>query len=432
MNQSARSKSLPIGLIVLLLVSLSFWLLWSSLRGAEVVDPNALGYEALQPERVQIERLFRDLGPITRLKISPSGDLLLAGILTGDVLAFTRVADQWVRQAEPLLTLETAFPGFPPDENGLSGIAFGVDFATSGDVFFTYASKGEEITNHVARATLESRDGQFVATDLTDIFSANVPTNSSHQIQAIEGVMIDNEPHVVFLIGEGFQAQRALDVTLEAGKLMLMRRDGSDPAGLRPYPGQSKIQAIGIRNAPDLAINPFDSVGRLAIVDTGPDSFDRFIYGKFLASDGGIVRPVDLGWDGTPESLALDRDDPNVTGKPNTILYRWNPTQTATNIVFHPGKGLIPASTSETASVLVSLFGRTGETGADKPGREILLGRLTIATEPAITWEPFIRRSKTGVDQVGHPLALERDPRTNDLYFADIIEGAIYHARIKE
>ncbi len=427
-----RSTRRLLMVIILLAVFVAGAMVLRSYFAARRSSADQLSYQAAAPDKVALERIATDLGPITRLKISPDGKLLLVGILTGEVYAFQRQESDWVRQTQPVVKIATAFPGFPPEENGLTGIAFGSDYAVSGDVFFTYAFQGDTIKNRVARATIRRVQDEFIVSDLVDIFEANSGGGSSHQIQGIESLLIDGQSYVLFLIGEGFKAERARNMALEAGKLMLMRRDGSDPQGDRPYPEEPKIQAIGIRNAPDLASNPFDPAGRLAIVDTGPDSYDRFIYGKFVAAKEEALQPIDLGWDGTTESLRADRPDGNVDGNPNMVLERWNPTHTATNIVFHPGKGVIPASTSERTSVLVSFFGRTGETGAGKPGREILLGEIRTGGQPQLTWKPLIGRSKTGLDTVGHPIALERDPVTNDLLFADIIEGAIYRAIIKD
>jgi len=402
-------------------------------------DPNELPYVAVDEDVAEVTRIATGLGPISRIQFSPAGDFMLVGVLTGEIYAFQRTSpvDQpasWIMQSEPILTIKTAFPGFPPEENGLTGIAFAADYAESFQVFFTYTyqAAADDYRNRVARAQVTFASDQVIASPAVDIYELKTPAAPSHQIQGIVGVMVEGVSHALFTVGEGFEADRALNVAEEAGKLMLVAFDGSDPRGTRPYPDQPKIQAIGLRNPPDLAINFFDPLERLAILDTGPDKNDRFIYGDFL-SDGEPVQGLNLGWDGTTDSLAALRLDENTIGTPDLVLHKWDPTHTATNIVFHPGKGGVPTSTAAQATVLTSLFGRTNETGKDKPGREIWLGALAYdQTQPQISWNPFVVRSAKGINEPGHPLGLAVDPVTYDVVFGDILEGALYWVTIKE
>lgn len=430
MASQKRIYGLGAAIVILVLVLIG-WNAWQR-------STSSLPY-TIDEKIGSISRLADDLGPVTQIKFSPDGSYFLVALLTGEVYGFVQTTidgqTTWVKQAEPVLTITTAFPGFPPEENGLIGLAFAADYETSREIFFTYAFRAgeDDIRNRVARTEIILASDLLVADGLTDIYELKTPGNASHQIEGAVGILVENISHVMFGVGEGFEADRALDVAKEAGKLMLIRRDGSDPAGPRPYPTNPKIQAIGFRNPPDLAINQFDPEQRLAIVDTGPDTNDRFIYAKFIdLIQGKAVTGLDLGWDGTSTSLAESRPDQNSVNLPNSVLYRWEPAHTATNIVFHPGKGQIPTSTKDQATVFASLFGRTGETGRGKPGREIWLGTLTTGTEPAVSWQLFITRSKKGVGEVGHPLGLAIDPNTDDIVFGDIMEGSIYWVHINE
>lgn len=425
-------KHFVLAAIALLIVGFFVW-------RATRPDPNELPYEVVDERVASIQRIADDLGPVSRIQFSPAGDFMLVGLLTGEVYAFTRSSavdepPSWVQQPTPVLTIPTGFPGFPPEENGLTGIAFAADYSESFHVFFTYTFRvGEDdYRNRIARAQVALASDQVIAEPAVDIYELATPAGSSHQIQGVVGVMVENVSHALFTVGEGFDADRALNVAEEAGKLMLVAFDGSDPRGARPYPDQPKIQAIGLRNPPDLAINTADPLERLAIVDTGPDKNDRFLYGDFLGN-GEPAQGLNLGWDGTTDSLAKLRLDVNTIGTPDVVLYTWDPSHTATNIVFHPGKGLVPASTDTQATVFASLFGRTNEVGAGKPGREIWLGTLVYdQTQPQISWDPFVVRSSRGVDEQGHPLGLAIDPVTQDMVFGDILEGALYWVTINE
>lgn len=433
-------------LMIAVVMAAAYFLRPSRSRAPEnTALPTQAAYVGTQPDQVDVTAIAKEPGTVTRIKFTPDGQFMLVGTLTGDIFVYRRSGETWTKQAEPLVSVATAFPGFPPEENGLTGLAFGADYAdaTGGDLFITYAYLAGEndIKNRVARLAVTPQAGKLVGSNLVDIFEANASGGSSHQIQGIVGIMVEGQPHALFLIGEGFVHQRAQDLSQEAGKLMLIGRDGANPLGPRPYTSQPKLQAIGIRNAPDLAINSFDPLKRLAIVDTGPDQYDRFLYGKFIdLVNGTRVDGIDLGWNGTVDSLLASRFDPNISGSPDPTLYRWDPTQTATNIVFHPGKGVIPKSTEEQASVLVSLFGRTGEMGPEVPGRAIWLATLTLGNAPKLgAWQPLVVRSETGVNEFGHPLGLERDPVTNDLVFSNLQltteespESVVYWVSIKD
>ena len=75
---------------------------------------DVLPYAPVDPTQATVRRLAADLGPVTRIVFDRDGNLMLVGLLMGDVLAFTRDGDTWHRQAEPVLPIMTAFPGFPP------------------------------------------------------------------------------------------------------------------------------------------------------------------------------------------------------------------------------------------------------------------------------------------------------------------------------
>jgi len=386
---------------------------------------NPLPYKLANKDMGKISTLKEELFGVTRIKFSPSGDVMLVGTLTGEIYLFDRANDgSLIMRPEPIHKIQTGFPGFPPEENGLTGMAFASDFNETGEIFFAYTFKEEDnlYLNRVAKGKLIESHGNYTITNFTDIFTANTPSEFSHQIQGIVGFDINGVSHAMFLVGEGFQAERSLDLTKESGKLMLIRSDGSDPLGPRPFPNYPKIQARGLRNPPDLAINVLDPLRRQAIVDTGPDINDRFIYANFIDLVNSSYLPeVNLIWDGTDESLNSESSE---------VRYTWSPTHTPTNIVFHPGKGLIPLSTETNTTVLVSLFGRTGLVGSQVPGREIWLGSLPLLTDDKPSWEPFIVRTTSGIGSEGHPIGLIMDPTNMNLVFADIMTGTIYLVEI--
>jgi hypothetical protein len=368
------------------------------------------------------------ISQVSHIKITPDGRYMLVATLPGVVWIYHAVDGVFRRQQEPFFTLATSQPGFPPEEAGLTGLAFGADFESSGDIFLTYsfAFEKKSFRNRVTRVTFTKRGKKVIGTQALQIFEANTPGTGSHQIQGGVGVMVEGKPHFLFPIGEGFVADRALDPSKEAGKIMLIARDGGTPAGARPFPESPKVQAIGIRNAPAMAQHPI--TGKIAIGDTGPSNFDRFLYGTMFDSDGKIHPKTSFHWDGTEGSLQLGALDSFDTNK-EMVLHRWTPTETPVNIVFYDSKKL-PALEKNAHYVLVDLFGRTGEK-INKPGKSIMLGKLFDGKINSLQLMPFIERAPEGEGKFGHPLGLAVNKQTGDIYFGDIMEGTIYKVTLQ-
>lgn len=343
-----------------------------------------------------------DVVQITNIEITPDGKYMLVGTLPGTVWIYHRVDGIFRRQKEPFFNVKTAQPGWPPQEAGLTGIALGADFETSSDVFlfYSFAKEKRSFRNRVVRVRFTNVFGRVKGFFPRQIFEANTPGTGSHQIQDGVGVMVSGKPHVLFTVGEGFVAERALKPDEEAGKLMLLSREG-----------EAKVQGLGIRNAPGIARSPN---GMVLVADTGPNNYDRLLYGKFFDENGDNSKLLSFNWDGTEESLIKEALDPYNNNK-NALLYSWSPTETAVSLAF-----------LDDEHVYVVLFGRTGEPG-NEPGKEIILGTIH---ENGITFTPFLARKPDVADKLGHPIGIALDPQTKDIYFGDIIEGRLYKARI--
>jgi hypothetical protein len=353
---------------------------------------------------------------------------MFVATLPGTVWIYHKVDGVFVRQTQPFFTIATSQPGWPPQEAGLTGLVLAADFEKSGDVFllYSYAKEKRSFRNRVVRVTVQERFGRVFGVDPVEIFEANAPGTGSHQIQDGVGVMVQSMPSLLFSIGEGFVAERALDPKQEAGKLMLMDRDGKAVLGTRPYTDAPLVQAIGLRNPPAIARNA--QTGDIMIGDTGPNNNDRLLYGKVFDEQGNNDKQLSFLWDGTEESLAKPILNPYDSNH-NSNLYRFSPTQTAVSVAFINSEKLPPLGQKQ-QYVLITLFGRTGEPGND-PGKRIELGRISHGVNgDTITLSPFIGRIPQVAEKLGHPIGLALDPQTNDMYFADIIEGRIYKAQI--
>lgn len=401
-------------------------------QGSEIAE--LLNYEVVSPFTYKISLFDQNVGQITRIRITPDGNTMFAATLAENIHVYRKVNGKFVKQDKPFFSLATNLPGFPPEESGLSGLVLGADFEASGDVFLLYAANiGSEekprLKNHITRIRVVERTDGLFGEDPVLIWEGETDSAPSHQIQGGVGVMIQNIPHLIVNVGDAVRGDLSHDLSKDIGKVLLMQRNGEDPVpvGERPFPASPKVQAVGLRNAFDIAINPFDPLRRFAIGDTGTDRFDRFIYGALINFKGNTAG-ADLQWDGTNASLEKAVPDANVSGTPDMILHRWDPTETVTDIVFlEGGRGNLPKSNADTSSVLVSIFGKTGST-EKTPGKEIMLGRLLTGNAPQLELFPFIRRSEAGRGSVGHPLGLAVDPVSGTVYFGDILEGNMYQA----
>ncbi len=392
-----------------------------------------VSYEPIEKDKYEVSIFASNIPSLSSIIISPDDEYMLASSLNGNITAFVKQEDLFIRQALPFFTLNevtSTAPGFP-EEYGLTGITFAADFEESKTIFLFYSEKdeSEKFSNKVAKLTLKDTEGIIVGEEFKVIFEANTEGNVSHQIQKGVGIMLGGKSHVLFSIGEGFQPEQALDKNLESGKLILIAADGDDLSEERPFSDLPNLQAIGIRNVPGLAIDTFDSKRRVIVLDTGPDRFDRFIYSNLFTFDDKPAE-INFNWDGTLASLEKALPDPNFSGVNDMVLHRWDPTITATNIEVHKGKNAIPVSDANSTSILLSYFGLTGDTSVNR-GKQIVLGVLKRdATQPSLTLTPIIQRTAEAQTLVGNPLGLAIEG-TGDFYFGDIIEGRIYKVKIK-
>lgn len=428
-----------IALLIIILIGGGFWV-WQKnkqrieIKEAEPTVFEGLGYMAVNSDRVEVSAIIQNLTAPSRLKITPDGDFLLVAQVTGEVLAFARTNNSWEQQPQSVVRVETAVKGFPPQEAGLTGLVFSSDYQNNHKLFLLYAFQeaAKKFQNRISVTTLSVTDGKLIGTDPTQIYQANVEGSEAHQIGDGIGVMVRDKPHLLVSIGEGFKPERAQNPKLESGKILLMQDDGSNPLGERPYPTNPKVQAIGVRNAYVLAANPFDKTNRMFIADTAPSKFDRLIYTDLFDSNGRANQPLNFGWAGSEDKLADPIPDPNNRSVTDMVIQRLPETRTFTGVVVHPGKGAVPKSDNQQQSVLVTLFGYTGFP-QNQPGKEIQLGRLTNLTgQPSISFAPFIRRNPAAEGHIGNPIGLEIDSKTGDILFADIIEGRVYRAALKE
>ncbi len=369
-----------------------------------------VSYEALDSNKYQVTLLSDKLVSPTRIRITPDAKRLLVSQLTGEIMAFERTETGWSNTPYLVTHVDTKFPGFPPDEAGLTGMILSKNFEKNGKLFllYTYKEKSGTIQNRISVTIIKEKNGKLKGSRPKLIYQANVSGAGSHQITDGVSLDINNKPHLMFAIGEGFDGKKAQEPNLEGGKIVLIQEDGSNPLGKRPFENP-KIEAMGIRNAYVMTTNPNDQ-NKFLIGDTGPDKYDRLIYTNF----DGSTR-LNFNWNGDQEKLREAIPDPRNPKIRDMVIYRLPQTMTFTGLKFLPDN-----------RVLAVVFGRTGS-AENSPGKEIWLGKMSnLSGQPKISFETIIKRVKGADGKLGNPLGLEIDPETHDFFFCDILESRVY------
>lgn len=376
----------------------------------------------------------------SRLRFSPDGELLLVASLRG-------VVELYVRDGERLQLAESTLHDLGDlgveDEAGLTSVFFGADFDLDSeeiarrDVFSSYQKRVDgRFRNIVRRVTLERADGGIIATDPVDIVTFSGDASQAHQIQDGVGLMVEGEPHILVAIGDGLDWRDARDPSNPNGTLQLLRRDGREPIGPAPWPEAPSTRAIGLRNAYGFVRLPAEVDARRAIVafENGSSENDRaWLVRPFPSS--GVPEQLDLGWRGSDsDSSWLGFRDPHsrsALGEARRAVFMtWSPPISPTSVAVHPGSDVIPETRRGQASVVVATFGKSGDSSLG-PGKTIELVTVTNLEGAAIDADrtTVVERAPSGDGEFRHPVALDVDPRTGDIYFADIISGELSRVR---
>jgi hypothetical protein len=365
-----------------------------------------LPYEVSGEFGFRVVPFAENLGSVTRLEITDDGEYMFVSSLSGEIFIFEKVDGRFDREPRLFYEVDTGVDAFPEGrEAGLTGIIPAADFSESRELFLLYSDGLEGgLFNTVQRVRVAlDDDGLPYAADRKIIYRGGHPTIEAHQIQGGSSLMLGGHSYIMFAIGDAGRPEDVRNGSLDMGKLVLMDRDGG-----------YEFLGSGIRNSFDTALTDMGGETFVALGDTGPSENDRFIL--FPLPE----QTIDFNWDGTSASL---EKPVIVSAADDRVLLRLSPSRTITDILFYEGNGEgIPNYDSSEKYVFMSLFGRTGSTDNDF-GRRILFGRISGGS---LTTEDFIVRSKHGEGKLGHPLGLDIDPVTGDIFFGDIIEGKIF------
>lgn len=343
------------------------------------------------------------LSGVTRIKLTPDEWSMFVTTLDGKIWALKNLdingtdnGGKYVLQEKPIYQVNTGFE--VGEENGMTGLAVSYDFNLDHYIFVSYAKKvGSQGKNFIDRLKVNDDDGVWKVIETKNIFVGNTPVLGAHQIQGMITLPIEDKLHVMFGIGEGFHPEYAGDPEREAGKILLVQADGSNPLGQRPFVGYPRVQAMGLRNPYDLARD--EERGIFYITDNGPDVNDRVIQAPLLSGER-----FDFGWNGEGGSmLAVKRD--NVVDE-KLLAYTWKVTVAPTDVVVDSlGRFYVNVYATErhdSEEVLMGEWGRNGK-----------LRMQTIAVK------------KEG-EPDSHLLGLAISGQTGNIWFGDPVDGVIY------
>lgn len=292
------------------------------------------------------------------------------------------------------------FPG--SGEQGVAGVT--IDPA-SGDVFATmlYSSDpADDTAPHYPKVVrFQSADGGISAsTQITILNMVGESQGQSHQISNIS-VGPDNKLYVH--MGDGFDANTALNLNSFRGKILRLNLDGSAPPDNPFYTGGGSapdyIYAYGVRN-------PFggdwrDADGTLYQVENGP-SIDRL---------SRIISGTSYGWNGTNNSMLIN------------AIYNWSPSHAPVDIAFiqnstFGGSGF-PAAKLDHAFVTES--GPTWASGPQTRGKRIV--EFVIDTDGNLITGPVKLVEYNGT---GKASAAGMAAGPDGLYFSDLYKDMNY------
>ncbi len=412
-------------------------------RPCEALPEPAYAPTAAWEQALTVDVIDCNLALPSRLRLSPDGQWLFVTQLRGITYVYARGPDGWRFQ-------DTAFFELGDlgvvNEAGLTSIALAPGFdpespeSAQREVFLSYQTHTDSgNVNRISRVVAALDSGKLVGTSPEVVWTGTGPTGDAHQVQDVHAFEMLGRVHVLALVGDGNEPSTAADPSTDAGTVVLMQRDGSDPLGARAWPDFPKRQAIGVRNAYSFVVLPPEVDARRGIVavENGNSANDRAWLKRLVDFQGEQALAHDLGYRGSDIDEAFTRtpDVASVGGlgqARNAVFSLFSPPAAPTGLALHPGGGPIAPSDASGASLIVALFGATGNRDVtDRNGIGYL--RVSNIDGPALqsTFELMLARRPETAGSVHHPVAVDVDPSDGTTYFADIITGALYRVALR-
>lgn len=299
--------------------------------GTDTVKPNPDGSwpsDAPAPSAshpVKVEPLATGLSHPWALEFLPDGKLLLTerhgalrlfadGALSGPLAGVPQVYAQ--------------------DQGGLLDVAVAHDFATSNQIYFTYAEPREGGSGTTVAAATLRLDGTPRLEDVAVIFRQEPTFNNGKHFGSRIAVTADGLLYIG--LGERFTEEtrvKAQTLDNHLGKVVRIRRDGTIPDD-NPFVGRDdakpEIWSYGHRNIQSAAIHP--TTGRLWTVEHGPKGGDELNIPEPGGNYGWPVVSYGINYEGTP----VGSGESSMEGM-LPPLYYWVPSIAPSGMTFYTG-----------------------------------------------------------------------------------------------
>jgi aldose sugar dehydrogenase len=218
-------------------------------------------------------------------------------------------------------------------DGGLLDVALDPDYATNGWIYLGYSVEGASRSSMTTIVRGRVRDGAWVDQEFIYKPPADVyRTGNDHYGTRI---VFDTAGHLFYSIGDRGVQQEAQSLSLPAGKIHRVMRDGSVPKD-NPFVGRAgaleTIWSYGNRNPQGIAFHPV--TGELWASEHGPRGGDELNWIQPGHNYGWPVATYGINYDGTPVS-----DKTEMEGMDGPVV-QWTPSLAVCGMAFYTGERL--------------------------------------------------------------------------------------------
>ena len=216
-------------------------------------------------------------------------------------------------------------------DGGLLDVALDPDYAKNGWIYLGYSVQGDGPISMTTIVRGHVRDGAWVDQEFISKPPADVYRKGNDHYGT--RIVFDREGHLFYSIGDRGVQDESQSLSLPAGKIHRVMRDGSVPKD-NPFVGRAgadaTIWSFGNRNPQGLAFHPL--TGELWASEHGPRGGDELNWIQPGHNYGWPVATFGINYDGTPVS-----DKTEMEGMDSPVV-QWTPSLAVCGMAFYTGE----------------------------------------------------------------------------------------------
>jgi glucose/arabinose dehydrogenase len=278
---------------------------------------------AAKASSVTVETFAKGLEHPWGLQFLPDGRLLVT-----ERPGRMRLVDKDGKLSEPLAGVPKVVA---EGQGGLLDVALAPDFASSGQIFFSYAEprKGGKNGTSVARAKLVLEGGNGRLEDVAVIFRQEPAWKSNYHFGS--RIVFDGEGSFFVTMGErNYARAEAQNPSNHLGKVIHITSDGAPAAGNPKREGwDPKVWSIGHRNIQGAALNP--ATGKLWTVEHGARGGDELNHPEAGKNYGWPIITYGRDYSGLKIGEGTAKE-----GMEQPVYY-WDPSIAVSGLAFYTG-----------------------------------------------------------------------------------------------